>query len=153
MASSLATKATGTGAGISMADLFSTALAEQERQRAKLASGHATLLAEVSAMEHASPEKRAALMARIVTGGIASGKGVVVDGGDSPLPPSHEHKKSDLAGALATTNQDGDGDDEDEEWERTQGTTTCVHQPCSPGRRLYLSRRQSLILFWILSPP
>ena len=133
MAATLAGTGAGIGAGISMADLFSTALAEQERQRAKLASGHATLLAEVSAMEHASQEKRARLMARIVTGKTASG-GVVEDGGDSPPPPFNEHKENELMGA--TTNQDGDGDEEDEqEWTRNQGITTCVLHHMQPRQK------------------
>jgi hypothetical protein len=71
-----------TTAGISMVDLFSTALAEQARQRTKQAvvlAEHArqqavvdALLTEVSTMEQASPEEREALMAKIMASKTAS---------------------------------------------------------------------------------
>ena len=86
-----------------MADLFSTALAEQARQRAKQAdvlAEHARqqtvvdgLLAEVGTMEHATPEERQALMAKIVASRTSSGGAVEEeDAEDGDMPRGGERR-------------------------------------------------------------
>ena len=100
-AASLETKVADTSStGISMADLVGEVRAKQARQQA-IVDG---LLADACSLEHASPEKRAALMARIRAEGPPPGRGVVGGGGDPPSPPRNEHTE-DLEGP---TNPFGD---------------------------------------------